>query len=104
MSSILLERRGAFLAGTASSVLHFAHMDLGYFHYIKTTTTVWPELSSLQYIISLNIFGFCSVAFLSNFLAESWQTHWRRASKIDRNGCVSPGVQRPRSWTVSVRD
>ncbi len=73
MSSILLERRGAFLAGTASSVLHFAHMDLGYFHYVKTTTTVWPELSSLQYIISLNIFGFCSVAFLSNFLAESWR-------------------------------
>src|SRR4051794_14399438 len=73
MSSILLERRGAFLAGTASSVLHFAHMDLGYFHYIKTTTAVWPELSTLQEIISLNIFGFCSVAFLSNFLAESWR-------------------------------
>src|ERR1051326_1450457 len=70
MSSILLERRGAFVAGTASSVLHFAHMDLGKFDYIPTTTQVWPELSTLQYIISLNIFGFCSVAFLSNFLAE----------------------------------
>ena len=57
MSSILLERRGAFLAGTASSVLHFAHMDLGYFGYVKTTTSVWPELSYLQYIISLNIFA-----------------------------------------------
>jgi two-component system sensor histidine kinase PilS (NtrC family) len=73
MSSILLERRGAFLAGTASSVLHFAHMDLGYFGYVKTTTSVWPDLSSLQYIISLNIFGFCSVAYLSNFLSESWR-------------------------------
>jgi two-component system sensor histidine kinase PilS (NtrC family) len=73
MSSILLERRGAFVAGTASSVLHFAHMDLGYFHYVETTTVVWPELSTLQYIISFNIFGFCSVAFLSNFLAESWR-------------------------------
>src|SRR5215467_4605892 len=72
-SSILLERRGAFLAGTASSVLNFAHMDLGYFHYIQTTTAVWPDLPRLQYIISLNIFGFCSVAFLSNFLAESWR-------------------------------
>src|SRR6516164_8599112 len=38
MSSILLERRGAFVAGTASSVLHFVNMDLGYFHYIESTT------------------------------------------------------------------
>ena len=73
MSSILLERRGAFVAGTASSLIHFAHMDLGYFGYIPSTTNVWPDLPSLQYIISLNIFGFCSVAFLSNFLAESWR-------------------------------
>src|SRR5215510_14171983 len=73
MSSILLERRGAFVAGTASSLFHFAHLDLGYFGYIPTTTNVWPDLPSLQYIISLNIFGFCSVAFLSNFLAESWR-------------------------------
>ena len=73
MSSILLERRGAFVAGTASSLIHFAHMDLGYFGYVPSTTNVWPDLQSLQYIISLNIFGFCSVAFLSNFLAESWR-------------------------------
>jgi two-component system sensor histidine kinase PilS (NtrC family) len=73
MSSILLERRGAFVAGTASSLIHFAHMDLGYFGYIPSTTNVWPDLPSLQYIISLSIFGFCSVAFLSNFLAESWR-------------------------------
>ncbi len=73
MSSILLERRGAFMSATASSVIHLAHMDLGWFGYIPSTTNVWPDLPSLQYIVSLNIFGFCSVAFLSNFLAESWQ-------------------------------
>ncbi len=73
MSSILLERRGAFVAGTASSLIHFAHMDLGYFGVIPTTTALWPDLTSLQYIISLSIFGFCSVAFLSNFLAENWR-------------------------------
>src|SRR6266436_1157265 len=71
MSSILLERRGAFVAGTASSVLHFAHLDLAFFKYIPSTTNVWPDLPGLQYIISLSIFGFCSVGFLSNFLAES---------------------------------
>ena len=73
MSSILLERRGAFVVATASSVIHFAHMDLSYFGVIPSTTNVWPELVLLQYIISLSIFGFCSVAFLSNFLAESWR-------------------------------
>jgi two-component system sensor histidine kinase PilS (NtrC family) len=73
MSSILLERRGAFIAATATSVIHFAHLDLAYFGVIPSTTNVWPELSSLQYMISLSIFGFCSVAFLSNFLAESWR-------------------------------
>jgi two-component system sensor histidine kinase PilS (NtrC family) len=73
MSSILLERRGAFVAATASSVVHFAHMDLGYFGFIPSTTVVWPDLPSLQYVISLSIFGFCSVGFLSNFLAENWR-------------------------------
>ena len=73
MSSILLERRGAFIAATASSVIHFAHMDLSYFGVIPSTTNVWPDLVTLQYIISFSIFGFCSVAFLSNFLAESWR-------------------------------
>src|SRR5438094_1810861 len=73
MSSILLDRRGAFMAGTACSVIHLAHMDLGWFGYIPSTTNAWPDLTTLQYIISLNIFGFCSVAFLSNFLAESWR-------------------------------
>src|SRR5262245_56682577 len=70
MSSILLEKRGAFVTGTASSVIHFAHLDLGYFGYIPFPPTA-IDLPSLQYIISLSIFGFCSVAFLSNFLSES---------------------------------
>src|SRR5262245_46754460 len=72
MSSILLEKRGAFVAATASSVIHFAHMDLGYFGFVPFPPTT-TDLPSLQYIISLSIFAFCSVAFLSNFLAESWR-------------------------------
>jgi len=72
MSSILLEKRGAFVTGTASSVIHFAHLDLGYFGYIPFPPTAM-DLPSLQYIISLSIFGFCAVAFLSNYLADSWR-------------------------------
>jgi two-component system sensor histidine kinase PilS (NtrC family) len=73
MSSILLERRGALMAATASSLIVLGHMDLAYFGFIPSTTRAWPDLPTLQYIISLNIFGFCSVAFLSNFLAQSWR-------------------------------
>lgn len=72
MASVLLERRGAFFAGTVSSVVHFAHLDLAYFGYIPSLKAS-PSLRDLQYIIALNIFGFCSVAYLSNFLAESWR-------------------------------
>src|SRR5262249_30625264 len=72
ISSIMLEKRGAFVTATASSVIHFAHMDLGYFRYIPFPVTT-IDLPSLQYIISQSIFGFCSVAYLSNFLAESWR-------------------------------
>src|SRR6267142_5002337 len=81
MSSILLERRGAFVAGTASSIIHFAHLDLSYFRYIPSTGSS-PDLPSLQYIISLNIFGFCSVAFLSNYLAESWR---RTSAELEKS-------------------
>src|SRR5438128_9587204 len=56
MSSILLERRGAFVAGTASSLIHCGHMDLAYFGYIPTTTNVWPDLPSLPSLISFSIF------------------------------------------------
>jgi two-component system sensor histidine kinase PilS (NtrC family) len=73
MSSIMLEKRGAVVAATASSLIHLLHINLSYFGYIPSTTTAQPELASLQYVIILNIFGFCSVAFLSNFLAESWR-------------------------------
>src|SRR5688572_25921584 len=73
MSSVLIDRRGAFIAATVSSVIHFAHLDLSYFGYIPSTTAVWPDLVTVQFIIGFGIFGFCSVAFLSNFLAESWR-------------------------------
>src|SRR2546421_1210263 len=55
MSSILLERRGAFVAGTASSLIHFAHMDLAYFGYVRSTGVWAGDLPSLQYVISYSI-------------------------------------------------
>jgi two-component system, NtrC family, sensor histidine kinase PilS len=73
MSSILLERRGAFFAATVSSIIHFAHLDLSNFHFIANLSSGQFPLSALQFIIALNILGFCTVAYLSNFLAENWR-------------------------------
>jgi two-component system sensor histidine kinase PilS (NtrC family) len=73
MSSILLERRGAFLAATLSSLLHFVHLDLVKYGVIPSTGANGPDWPALQFIISLSIFGFCAVGYLSNFLAESWR-------------------------------
>lgn len=72
MSSILLERRGAFIAGTLSSVIHFAHLDLVKLGVITSTGGEGDfDWLYLQFIISVNIFGYCAVAYISNYLAES---------------------------------
>jgi two-component system sensor histidine kinase PilS (NtrC family) len=71
ISSILLQRRGAFITATAASVIHFAHIDLAYLRLIPSTAITWPDFAPLQYILILNVFGFCSVAFLSNVLSEN---------------------------------
>jgi two-component system sensor histidine kinase PilS (NtrC family) len=73
MSSILLERRGAFVAGTLSSAIHLAHLYLVKFGIISSTASSLPDWPELMFIVSLSILGFCAVAFLSNFLAESWR-------------------------------
>jgi two-component system sensor histidine kinase PilS (NtrC family) len=52
-----------------SSVLHFAHLDLVQLGFLPGIGAY--DWASLQFIISLNIFGFCAVAYLSNYLAES---------------------------------
>ncbi len=82
MSSILLERRGAFVAATLSSLIHFAHLDLDYFQKIPSTARTRADLPVLQYIISLSIFGFCAVAYLSNHLAESLR---RTGAQLERS-------------------
>lgn len=70
MSSILLERRGAFVTATLSSVIHLLHLDLVKFEVIPGTGSAGPDWPALQFIVALNIFGFCAVAYLSNSLAE----------------------------------
>jgi two-component system sensor histidine kinase PilS (NtrC family) len=71
MASILLDRRGAFLAGTLSSVIHFAHLDLIKYGAISSNASeVSQDWQEVQFIIAVNIFAYTAVAYLSNYLAE----------------------------------
>jgi two-component system sensor histidine kinase PilS (NtrC family) len=71
MASILLERQGAFVAATLSSVMHFVHLDLVKYGAIPGVGSGGPDWTYLQFIIGGNILGFCAVAYLSNYLSEN---------------------------------
>jgi two-component system sensor histidine kinase PilS (NtrC family) len=72
MASILLERRGAYVAATVSSILHFVHLDLVKYGAISSTGPEGPDWPALQVIIGFSIMAFHSVAYLTNYLAENW--------------------------------
>ena len=93
MSSILLERRGAFLTAIASSLLHGIHLDLAHYQVIPSTTVSFPELIVLQYIVGVTIFGFCAVGFLSNVLAENLRMSRGGAAGIHGEGGFSAGSE-----------
>jgi len=71
MSSILLERRGALFAATVSSMLHIGHLLLVNFKYLPDLSSGQTSVPALQFILAMNIFGFCTVAYVSDFLAEN---------------------------------
>ena len=104
MSSILLERRGAFIAGDGELGDPFRPHGSRLFRRIfQRRPRPGATCHRLQYIISLNIFGFCSVAFLSNYLAESLRRTGVELERSTGTGHISPGVQRPhrgQSWVA----
>jgi two-component system, NtrC family, sensor histidine kinase PilS len=71
MSSILLAGRGALVAAAFSSLMHLVHLDLVRYGALPSVRSAGPDWPELQFIISLNILGFCAVAYLSNYLAEN---------------------------------
>jgi len=71
MSSILLGGRGALIAATLSAFTHLVHLDLVKYGALPNVGSAGPDWPELQFIISLNILGFCAVAYLSNYLAEN---------------------------------
>jgi len=82
MASILLDQKAAFRAAALTSVIHFGHLNLAYFGFIPLQWSSTPELSAMQATIGLNIFGFCAVAFLTNYLAENWR---KAAAELEKS-------------------
>src|SRR3989442_8196501 len=62
MSSILLERRGTFLAGTAGLLIHFIHIEPRHIGYNRPNTEPLPALGLPPYILNLNMLRFRFVA------------------------------------------
>ena len=75
-ASILLLRRGAFLAASLSIILYGTLVDLQFYHLLPSYLSVSPlfisvDSSAIYYNIFLNACAFYLVAFLSSYLAES---------------------------------
>ncbi|MDR3674836.1 MAG: ATP-binding protein [Acidobacteriota bacterium] len=101
MASILLPRGRAFLVAAVSFVCMGAMIELAYLPTIypelvekypalqslTTTSTLAPDLKTLQVKISASLFGFFAVAYLSSYLAESLRKAGRELR--DKSGQVA---------------
>lgn len=70
VATILLSRRGAFLAAALAFILYAAVLELGYFQIIPSYSVTHPGLRSLQGIIFVNLFGYAAIAFLAGLLTS----------------------------------
>jgi two-component system, NtrC family, sensor histidine kinase PilS len=71
MSSILLYRKGAFLAATASSFLTLTQYLLIRSGIVTFIVYLPMDARTVKYVIGGNIFAFYAVAYLSSYLSES---------------------------------
>lgn len=82
-ASILLYRRGAFLAASLSTILYGTLIDLQFYHILplyssQRLTFITINSSAIYYNIFLNSCAFYLIAFLSSYLSESLRrTHQR---------------------------
>jgi two-component system sensor histidine kinase PilS (NtrC family) len=70
VATILLSRRGAFLAAALAFILYAAVLELCYFQVIPSYSVTHPGLRSLQGIIFVNLFGYAAIAFLAALLTS----------------------------------
>ncbi len=71
MASILLYRRGAYIASTFSSCLVVAQYGLTEWGILPSTLYNVADPRTVRYLIGTNIFAFYAVAYLSSHLSET---------------------------------
>jgi len=69
VASTLLSPGWAYLTAGLSFILIGATLELSFFGMVRSYSTNWPDLKSLQAAIFINLVGFFSVAYLANKLA-----------------------------------
>ena len=73
MASILFSRRGAFLVAGFSFILLGSISELMYYHVLPATTAI-PDLRTMQFWLSSNLFAFAAVAYLGTLLTQTIHT------------------------------
>lgn len=71
MASILLYRRGAYIASTMSAFLVVAQYQLTEWGILPSTLYNVTDPRTIRYLIGTNIFAFYAVAYLSSHLSET---------------------------------
>jgi two-component system sensor histidine kinase PilS (NtrC family) len=71
MASILLYRRGAFMAASLSSLLLVGQHWLTQLGILPSTVYTLVDPRTAKYLIGTNIFAFYAIAYLSSYLSES---------------------------------
>ena len=71
MASILLYRRGAYIASTLSAFLVVAQYELTEWGILPSTLYNATDPRTIRYLIGTNIFAFYAVAYLSSHLSET---------------------------------
>src|SRR5208282_5329787 len=116
LASIILPRGRAFLVAAVSFVFMGAMIEIAYLptmypevvekypalQFFTTTSTLAPDLASLQVKISASLFGFFAVAYLSSFLAESLRKAGRELR--DKSGQVASLQAKNENIIQSMRE
>ncbi len=69
-ASIILYRRGGFLAASLSSILYGAMLDMQYYNVLHLSRNLNYAASQVFYQVFISILSFYIVAFLSGYLSE----------------------------------
>ncbi len=70
VASILLPRVWAYLAAALAFILYGAVLELSFFGVIPSFSASHPGIRTLQAIIFVNLFGYCTVAYLAGLLSD----------------------------------